>query len=62
MIDVLLKKTHKSVDKNVAWFDNIKCTNCGYDGLVNTGTEYCPECGKCGVLAWKENEPQEINN
>ena len=40
--------------------DNVKCTNCGFDGLAETGSDKCPSCGYDGGLAWKENEPQEV--
>lgn len=40
--------------------DNVKCSNCGFNGLVETGTDKCPNCGYEGGLAWKENEPQEL--
>lgn len=40
--------------------DNVKCCNCGFDGLVNFGEEICPQCEKEGFLAWKEGEPQEV--
>nr|WP_319776021.1 hypothetical protein [uncultured Sphaerochaeta sp.] len=40
--------------------DNVKCSNCGFDGLVETGACTCPICGKEGTLAWKDNEEQEI--
>lgn len=40
--------------------DNVKCCNCGFDGLVETGSDKCPSCGYEGALAWKEDEPQEI--
>ena len=40
--------------------DNIKCCWCEFNGLVETGAEECPKCKKTGYLAWKENEPQEV--
>ena len=42
--------------------DNVKCSNCGFDGLVETGSDKCPKCGYEGVLAWKEGEPQEVED
>ncbi len=42
--------------------DNIKCTNCGFNGLVSTASEVCPVCKVEGCLSWKENEPQEIEH
>ena len=41
-------------------YDNIKCINCDYEGLVDMGENQCPKCKKWGCLAWKENEPKEI--
>lgn len=41
-------------------YDNVACTNCEYDGLVDIGAEVCPECGAEGTLAWKPGEPQEV--
>jgi hypothetical protein len=40
--------------------DNVKCCNCNFNGLVSIEEEKCPECGMVGVLAWKENESQEM--
>lgn len=40
--------------------DNVKCCNCDFDGLVERGTDTCPNCGFSGALSWKENEEQEI--
>jgi len=40
--------------------DNIKCSNCGYNGIVEMGENTCVKCGKYGCLAWKENEEKEI--
>jgi len=56
----LLEKTHKDVDRNTIFFDNIVCTECGYDGLVNVGEEICPNCKEDGTLAWKKDQPQEV--
>jgi len=58
-IAVLLKKTHSDIDKSAISFDNIICTNCGYDGLVNVGDDSCPDC-KEECLKWKEEQPQEV--
>jgi len=41
--------------------DNVKCTNCGFDGLVDLGTDICPKCNTEGSLAWKEGEEPEVN-
>jgi RNA polymerase subunit RPABC4/transcription elongation factor Spt4 len=41
--------------------DNVTCLNCRFDGLVEHGEEICPECKIEGCLAWKPDEPQEIN-
>ena len=40
--------------------DNVKCCNCDFKGLVNTGQDDCPNCNKIGCLSWIEGEPQEI--
>lgn len=40
--------------------DNVKCCNCGFNGIVKTGQEKCPKCKTKGHLSWKEGEPQEI--
>lgn len=40
--------------------DNVKCTNCDFDGLVPMGTEECPSCNMVGSLAWKDEEEQEV--
>ncbi len=40
--------------------DNVKCCNCDFNGLVDIGEEKCPQCQMIGVLAWKENEAQEV--
>lgn len=40
--------------------DNVNCMNCGFDGLVDYGADICPECGFDGALAWKDDEPQEV--
>lgn len=40
--------------------DNVKCCNCGFDGLVGFGADECPECSTTGTLAWKDDEPQEL--
>lgn len=40
--------------------DNVKCCNCGFDGLVEQHSEECPNCQMDGTLAWKEDEPQEV--
>jgi len=60
-LNELLEKTPDNVDKTARDFDNILCTNCGYDGLVNLGDETCPKCGEEGDLQWKEGEPQEVS-
>ena len=60
-INGTLYNIHKNINQDVNSFDNIKCCNCGYNGLVNTGEECCPVCGDCCSLSWKEGEPQEIN-
>lgn len=41
--------------------DNVKCTWCGFDGLVQFGEETCPDCKQEGFLAWKEGQPQEVS-
>lgn len=40
--------------------DNVKCTNCGFNGLIDNGAEDCPDCAMVGSLAWKDNEEQEV--
>lgn len=40
--------------------DNIKCCNCGFNGLVPMASTICPQCKKPGTLAWKEDEPEEV--
>jgi hypothetical protein len=40
--------------------DNVKCCNCNFNGLVEKGRNNCPKCKKNGCLAWKENQPQEV--
>jgi hypothetical protein len=58
----LFRKTLFNVDtKHQIFFDNIRCCNCGYDGLVVFGATICPKCNRDGYLAWKENQPQEIS-
>lgn len=42
--------------------DNILCNNCGYNGLVDTGADICPECNFDGALSWKEGEAQEVED
>lgn len=46
-------------EKNMI-MDNVKCCNCGFNGLVDIGEEKCPQCQMVGALAWKENEAQEV--
>lgn len=41
--------------------DNIICCNCGFNGLVDEGSDICPACNEDGCLAWKDNESQEVN-
>jgi hypothetical protein len=40
--------------------DNVKCCNCEFDGLVETGDEQCPICNFVGSFTWKEGEEQEV--
>ena len=55
----LMKKSEPYIDSFAAAFDNIVCTNCGYDGVVNVGVEKCPACKEDGTLKWKdENDPE----
>lgn len=42
--------------------DNVKCMNCDFDDLVSTGEETCPQCHEEGYLAWKDEEPQEVDD
>lgn len=42
--------------------DNVKCANCGWEGLVNCGEEMCPKCEYSGTLMWKEGEPREVED
>lgn len=46
---------------DIMWFDNIKCCNCGANGLVEIGENTCPVCGMSGSLAWKDGEPKEVD-
>ena len=55
----IMNRTHRSIDKTAVFYDNVICTNCGYDGFVNVGDDKCPVCHE-ECLAWKENEPHEI--
>jgi len=58
-LDGKIYNIHDNVDQSTVTYDNVKCCNCEYDGLVNGGEDVCPECGE-ECLAWKEDEPQEI--
>lgn len=40
--------------------DNVKCCNCGFDGLVNLGEETCLSCNQERFLSWKDGELQEV--
>lgn len=40
-------------------FDNVRCCNCSFFGLVPMGAEECPECHKEGVLTWAETQEVE---
>lgn len=40
--------------------DNVFCNNCEFDGLVDLGSDVCPQCGFDGALSWKEGEEQEV--
>lgn len=40
--------------------NNVKCSNCGYTGLVKKCTDLCPGCGYRGWLALKIEEPKEV--
>ncbi|MFL1672492.1 hypothetical protein [Paenibacillus dendritiformis] len=42
------------------YMDNVECMYCGFDGLVDCGAKVCPKCGFEGALAWKDDEPQEV--
>lgn len=42
--------------------DNVKCCNCSFNGLVEKGAEICPQCKKIGALAWKDGEPEEVED
>lgn len=41
--------------------DFIKCTNCGYIGVVETGSEECCKCNQEGCLSWVDYNNQEID-
>ena len=40
--------------------DYVECSNCGFVGLAELGTDSCPECGSTGTLAWADEENQEV--
>ena len=40
--------------------DNVRCCNCGFNGLVDKGSDRCSQCKKEGCLAWKDGEPEEV--
>lgn len=42
--------------------DNVKCCNCDFVGLVETGADKCPKCGYIGALSWVEGQAQEVPN
>lgn len=42
--------------------DNVFCCNCEFDGLVDIGSDTCPECKFDGALSWKDGEPQEMED
>ena len=42
--------------------DNVKCTNCGFEGLVGIGQEECPVCMKRGCLMWVDDDKQEVED
>lgn len=39
-------------------FDYVKCTNCGFRGLVSLGSGTCPDCKSDGCLQWVDTENQ----
>ncbi len=42
--------------------DYVKCTYCGKQSLVATGSDVCPQCGTDGSLQWvDENDPEDAN-
>lgn len=41
-------------------YDNVKCSNCEFDGLVNIGDDECPKCSGSGCLSWKDGEVKEV--
>lgn len=41
--------------------DNVKCCNCEFNGLVETGAEECPSCHFEGALSWKDGEETEVS-
>jgi len=61
-IQQLFRKTLFNVDtKYQIFFDNIRCCNCDYDGLVEYSRKICPKCGKEGFLVFKVNQPRVIS-
>jgi RecJ-like exonuclease len=44
----------------VIFLDNVKCCNCEFNGLVETGETECPICHFVGALSWIDDEEQEI--
>ena len=40
--------------------DNVICCNCEFEGLVDYGSESCPQCKQEGFLAWKDGVEQEV--
>lgn len=43
------------------WVDNVKCSNCEFNGFVDIGAEECPACNMIGSLSWIDGEPQEVD-
>ena len=41
--------------------DLIKCCNCNYVGLIETGQEYCPKCKETKYLSWLDENNKEID-
>ena len=42
-------------------FDFVKCSNCGFIGLVETQSDDCPNCNIYGCFQWADDDIQEYS-
>ena len=44
------------------YMDFVNCMNCEFIGLVEPGSEQCPECLAIGALAWEDDDNQQMTD